>query len=163
GFLHVGGARTALFNYLFARSRGGAFLLRIEDTDASRSTEESVEAILAAMRWLGLAWDEGPGVGGAYGPYRQSERRAHYHAQGEALQALGRAYPCWCTPEELEVRREAQLARGEAPRYDGRCRQLSEVERAARVASGAPSALRFVIDPEGVTAWDDAVKGRLQF
>ena len=163
GYLHVGGARTALFNYLFARALGGAFLLRIEDTDASRSTEESVEAILVAMRWLGLDWDEGPGIGGAYGPYRQSERRAHYQAAGEALRALGRAYPCWCTPEELEARREAQLARGEAPRYDGRCRRLTDTERAARVASGAPSALRFVIDPEGVTAWDDAVKGRIEF
>lgn len=163
GYLHVGGARTALFNYLFARAQGGAFLLRIEDTDASRSTEESVEAILAAMRWLGLDWDEGPGVGGAYGPYRQSERRARYEAAGETLRGLGRAYPCWCTPEELEMRRVAQLARGEAPRYDGRCRRLTDDERAARVASGAPSALRFVIDPDGVTAWDDAVKGRLQF
>jgi nondiscriminating glutamyl-tRNA synthetase len=163
GYLHVGGARTALFNYLFARARGGAFVLRIEDTDESRSTEESVEAIMAAMRWLGLHWDEGPGAGGAYGPYRQSERRAHYQAQGEALRTLGRAYPCWCTPEELEARREAQLARGEAPRYDGRCRRLTPTERAEREASGAPAALRFVIDPEGVTAWDDAVKGRLQF
>ena len=163
GYLHVGGARTALFNYLFARAQGGAFLLRIEDTDASRSTEESVEAILAAMRWLGLAWDEGPGVGGAHGPYRQSERRARYEAVGEALRARGRAYPCWCTPEELEERRVAQLARGEAPRYDGRCRRLSDAERAARAASGAPAALRFVLDPDGVTAWDDAVKGRLQF
>lgn len=163
GFLHVGGARTALFNYLFARAQGGAFLLRIEDTDASRSTEESVEAILAAMRWLGLDWDEGPGVGGAHGPYRQSERRAHYGAAGEALRTLGRAYPCWCTPEELEARREAQLTRGEAPRYDGRCRKLTDTERAVRVASGAPAALRFVLDPDGVTAWDDAVKGSLQF
>ena len=163
GYLHVGGARTALFNYLFARSRGGAFVLRIEDTDASRSTEESVAAIQVAMRWLGLLWDEGPGVGGKYGPYRQSERRDRYHAQGKALRALGRAYPCWCTPEELESRREEQLARGEAPRYDGRCRRLSDAERAAREASGAAHALRFVIDSSGATDWDDAVKGRLQF
>ncbi len=164
GYLHVGGARTALFNYLFARSRGGAFVLRIEDTDASRSSEESVEAILTALRWLGLGWDEGPGVGGPYGPYRQSERRELYRATGEALAQIGRAYPCWCTPEELEARREAQLARGEAPRYDGRCRRLSGEERAAREASGVRPALRFVL-PEGdrIVGWDDAVKGRLEF
>jgi len=164
GYLHVGGARTALFNYLFARSRGGTFVLRIEDTDASRSTEESVAAILTAMRWLGLGWDEGPEVGGPWGPYRQSERRTRYLEWGEALRARGRAYSCWCTPEELEARREAQLARGEAPRYDGRCRRLGAAERAARAASGAPPALRFVL-PEGdaVVGWDDAVKGRLEF
>src|SRR5690349_22920795 len=119
GYLHVGGARTALYNYLFARARGGTFVLRIEDTDAERSTGDSVEAILAALRWLGLAWDEGPGVGGPHGPYRQSERGEHYARAAAALRAADRAYPCWCTPAELEARREAQLARGEPPRYDG--------------------------------------------
>ena len=112
GHLHVGGARTALFNYLFARVMGGTFVLRIEDTDADRSTEAAVDAILAGMRWLGLEWDEGPGVGGAHGPYFQTERRAHYDEHAARLEAAGRAYPCFCTAEELEVRRAEQLARG---------------------------------------------------
>jgi len=107
GHLHVGGARTALFNYLFARVRGGAFVLRIEDTDAARSTEASAAGIVAAMRWLGLRWDEGPEVGGAHGPYFQSERRGGYRARAEVLLSAGKAYRCWCRPEELEARREA--------------------------------------------------------
>ena len=115
GHLHVGGARTALYNYLFARVMGGTFVLRIEDTDAERSTDASVQAILNGMRWLGLTWDEGPGVGGAYGPYFQTERRALYDEYAQRLEAMGRAYPCFCTPEELEARRTEQLARGEDP------------------------------------------------
>ncbi|HKQ57259.1 MAG TPA: glutamate--tRNA ligase family protein, partial [Candidatus Eisenbacteria bacterium] len=130
GHLHVGGARTALYNYLHARRLGGVFILRIEDTDAARSTPESLEAIFDSMRWLGLTWDEGPGAGGAHGPYFQSERREHYHAHLETLRAAGRAYPCYCTAAELEERREAQLKRGEPPRYDGRCRGLDAAGRA---------------------------------
>src|SRR5262245_20796754 len=164
GFLHVGGARTALYNHLFARARGGVFVLRVEDTDAERSTDDSVQAILNALRWLGLAWDEGPGVGGAHGPYLQSERRALYRKYAERLAAMGRAYPCFCTPEELEARRERQLARGEDPRYDGRCRALSAEERAARLAVGAPAALRFALpERDEEVAWDDIVRGPVSF
>ena len=164
GYLHVGGARTALYNYLFARATGGTFVLRIEDTDAERSTDASVQAILAGMRWLGLRWDEGPEVGGSYGPYFQTERRALYDEHAARLEAEGRAYPCFCTPDELEARRTEQLARGEDPRYDGRCRTLSTEERAARRASGPRPALRFarpLADEE--VAWDDIVRGRVSF
>ena len=163
GFLHVWGARTALYNVLFARAAGGTFVLRIEDTDAARSTEASTEAILEGLRWLGLHWDEGPGVGGAHGPYFQSERGAFYRKVAERLEAEGSAYPCFCTPEELEQRRAASAARGEAPRYDGQCRGLSSEERDARRAAGRPSALRFACPGEGETSWDDVVKGTLSF
>src|SRR5689334_4075810 len=163
GFLHVGGARTALYNYLFARAQGGTFVLRIEDTDAERSTADSAQAILDGLRWLGLTWDEGPGVGGAYGPYAQSERRSHYAQCAQRLRERGLAYPCWCTAEELEARRVAQVARGESPRYDRRCRALSDAERASREASGAPFALRFALDDVGETSWDDVVRGTITF
>ncbi|MCE9627136.1 MAG: glutamate--tRNA ligase, partial [Candidatus Eisenbacteria bacterium] len=164
GHLHVGGARTALYNYLFARRLGGTFVLRIEDTDAERSSEDSVQAIFNGMRWLGLAWDEGPGVGGEYGPYFQTERRALYNEYAAKLEAMGRAYPCFCTSEELEKRRAEQLERGEDPRYDGRCRALSADERSARMAAGARPALRFA-KPEAdeEVAWDDIVRGRVSF
>ena len=163
GFLHVGGARTALYNWLFARANGGTFVLRIEDTDADRSTEASVQAILDGMRWLGLSWDEGPGVGGEYGPYFQTERRAHYERRAAELLASGHAYRCWCTADELAARRAAQAERGEDPRYDGACRRLSESEREAKHASGAPAALRFACPAEGESAWDDVVRGRVSF
>ncbi len=164
GHLHVGGARTALYNYLFARRMGGTFVLRIEDTDAERSTDASVQAIFNGMRWLGLTWDEGPGVGGEYGPYLQTERRALYDEYAARLEAMGRAYPCFCTPEELETRRAEQLARGEDPRYDGRCRTLTAEERAARRARGLVPALRFA-KPEAdeEVAWEDIVRGRVSF
>ncbi len=162
GYLHVGGARTALYNYLFARSRGGAFVLRIEDTDAARSTPESVDAILAGMRWLGLSWDEGPGAGGEYGPYVQTERRAIYDAAAQELLASGHAYRCWCTPAELTARRAAKAEDGES-RYDGRCRALSAAEHAERLASGAPCVIRFALPGPGETAWDDVVRGRVSF
>jgi len=163
GFLHVGGARTALYNYLHARAAGGVFVLRIEDTDAERSTEASTRAILDSLRWLGLAWDEGPGVGGAYGPYFQAERRSLYADAAHRLEQSGHAYPCFCTPDELEQRRAAQLARGEDPRYDGRCRELSAAERARRRAAGEPAALRFRLPPALEVAWDDVVRGRIAF
>ena len=163
GHLHVGGARTALYNYLWARARGGVFVLRIEDTDAGRSTDASVDAILTALHWLGLHWDEGPEVGGAHGPYFQSQRRGHYARAADRLRASGRAYPCWCAGGDLEARRSAQIGRGDAPRYDGRCRALSEAERAARLASAEPFALRFALPGPGETAWDDVVRGRVAF
>ncbi len=164
GYLHVGGARTALFNYLFARGQRGVFVLRIEDTDAARSTDESLGAILDSLRWLGLAWDEGPEAEGPYGPYFQSQRRGRYRLHAESLQAGGRAYPCYCTADELEARREAQLKRGEPPRYDGRCRGLDPAGRAAFEAEGRRAALRFVLPAgAGEIRWDDVVRGAVSF
>ncbi len=163
GFLHVGGARTALYNYLFARGRGGAFVLRIEDTDAARSTEDSVRAILSSLRWLGLEWDEGPGVGGPHGPYFQAQRRALYHARAAELLAAGRAYRCFCTPDDIESRRATQAERGEAPRYDGRCRGVAAGESASRAEAGEAHAVRYALDPAGESAWDDVVRGRIAF
>jgi len=163
GFLHVGGARTALYNHLFARANGGTFVLRIEDTDAERSTEASVQAILDGLRWLGLSWDEGPGVGGDYGPYFQAQRRALYARHAARLREAGRAYPCFCTPEALESRRQEQLARGEDPRYDGRCRALAAGDAAARERAGEPFALRFARPEPEEVAWDDVVRGRVAF
>src|SRR5919198_710313 len=135
GALHIGSVRTALFSWLFARHHGGAFVLRIEDTDRERSTEASTRAILESLRWLGLAWDEGP--------YHQSERAALYRARAEALLAAGAAYRCWCTPAELEARRQAALAAGRPPAYDRTCRErTAPPARRARCSSTAPSALR---------------------
>jgi glutamyl-tRNA synthetase len=163
GYLHVGGARTALYNYLFARSQGGTFVLRIEDTDAARSTDESLRAILEGLRWLDLHWDEGPGAAGGHGPYFQSERRALYVARARELEQMGAAYPCFCTAEELERRRAAQTARGDAPRYDGECRGRTVAERARLLAEGRPAALRFALPAAGETSWEDLVRGRVTF
>jgi glutamyl-tRNA synthetase len=163
GYLHVGGARTALYNYLFARSRGGTFVLRIEDTDAARSTDESVRAILDSLAWLGLTWDEGPGVDGGNGPYFQSERREFYQRHAAALEQAGRAYRCYCTPAELDAMREEQ-ARAKLPQgYDGRCRRLDATARARLEAGGRPPVLRFALDPAGETVWEDVVRGRVAF
>src|SRR5437868_8782324 len=131
GYLHIGGARTALFNWLLARRHGGAFVLRIEDTDVERSSSEMVEGILDGLRWLGLDWDEGPHVGGPYAPYFQSQRLAKYRALAERFVADGSAYYCYCTPEELQARREAAEKSGTAWRYDRVCCHLSssEIER----------------------------------
>ena len=140
GHLHVGGARTALFNWLYARHLGGVCLLRVEDTDRSRSTDESIQQILDALTWLGLDWDrEGPEAGGAYGGYfRQTSRLEIYRTHAERLLAEGRAYRCYCTSEELEARREAAQARGETFRYDGRCRDRRPV-RGCPPRSGSAS------------------------
>ncbi len=153
GFLHVGGARTALYNWLFARRHGGVFILRIEDTDVDRSKPELVTAILESLDWLGLKWDEGP--------YRQSERLARYREMAAQLEQLGHAYPCFCTAEELEAKR----ARAEADRhpwkYDGACRKLSGSERSRRRAEGLPYALRFRVPETGQTTFDDEVFGQI--
>ena len=162
GWLHVGGARTALFNWLFARQHRGAFLIRVEDTDVERSSPESERGVLDDLAWLGLEWDEGPDRGGPHGPYRQSERVALYRARADALRSKGAAYPCFCTDAELEERRRLALARGEPPHYDGRCRNLSEAERAARRAEGRPESLRFRVDP-GAWTLDDLVRGTVTF
>ncbi len=161
GYLHVGGARTAIFNYLFARHHGGTFVLRIEDTDAERSTRESEESLLEDLRWLDLDWDEGPDVGGPYGPYRQSERMATYKEVADKLVASGRAYPCFCTDAELERKREEMIAASRPPQYDGACRDLTPEQVAAKRASGLPEAIRFRVG-EGVVRFHDAVRGDME-
>jgi nondiscriminating glutamyl-tRNA synthetase len=162
GQLHLGNARTALFNWLYARHEGGDFILRIEDTDTARSTAESEAAILEDLRWLGLDWDEGPEVGGDFGPYRQSERGEFYRREADRLLSEGRAYPCYCTDAELEERRETARAGGTEPHYDGRCRDLSDEERRALEAEGRSPVLR-VRGPERDVGIDDIVRGRVTF
>jgi glutamyl-tRNA synthetase len=164
GALHLGNARTALFNFLLARRQGGRFLLRIEDTDAERSREEYGRALLADLRWLGLDWDEGPDVGGPAGPYRQSERRPRYDAAFAALEAAGRVYPCYCTPLELDLARRSQLAAGRPPRYPGTCRELDPAQRADRAArSGVAPTLRFRVPPGRSVEFEDFVRGPQRF
>jgi glutamyl-tRNA synthetase len=179
GYLHVGGARTALFNWLFARHEGGVFILRIEDTDVERSSDQMVTGILDAMRWLGLDWDEGPEVGGPHEPYFQSGRLERYRSMAEQLVRDGRAYYCYCTPDELKQRRGAvqeaassdedtgaedqELAPGTRIwQYDRTCLRLSREEVAEREASGLPRAIRFLVPP-GRTTFDDLVHGPVLF
>lgn len=162
GWLHVGGARTAYFNWLFARQHRGQFVIRIEDTDAERSSGESEQGVLDDLAWLDLRWDEGPDVGGPHGPYRQSERLGLYREQAGRLVAAGAAYPCFCTDEELEERRKAALAAGRPPHYDGRCRGLSEAERARMRAAGRPEAIRFAVPARDWTLRDH-VRGEVHF
>jgi glutamyl-tRNA synthetase len=162
GYLHVGGARTALFNWLYARHNGGTFVLRIEDTDVERSSSEMVAGILDGMRWLGLDWDEGPEVGGPHGPYFQSERLERYRDAAAQLVASGRAYYCYCNPDDLKARREAAEQAGQSWTYDRTCAALSNEEISDREAAGAPRAIRFRM-PDGTTAYDDVVHGRIEF
>ena len=163
GSLHIGGARTALFNWLFARRQNGAFVLRIEDTDLERSTGESARGIVSGLRWLGLDWDEGPETGGAYGPYFQSQRLGLYTEAANRLLEQGLAYYCYCTQEELAERRQDAMRAGRAPRYDGRCRLLSREERVRLEREGRRPALRFHIPPDGVTVVPDAIRGEVVF
>jgi len=163
GFLHIGGARTALFNWLFARKMDGTFILRIEDTDELRSTEESVGVILRDLSWLGLDWDEGPERGGEYGPYFQMQRLELYREFAQRLYKEGRAYYCYCTREELAQRREEALKRGEPPGYDGRCRNLTDAQRAQFEAEGREPVLRFRTPDEGETSFYDLVRGEVKF
>ncbi|MEX1082198.1 MAG: glutamate--tRNA ligase [Halofilum sp. (in: g-proteobacteria)] len=160
GALHLGNARTALLNGLFAAHHGGRLLVRSEDSDAERSDERYLQQMLQDLLWLGLDWDEGPDRGGAVGPYRQSERQAQYQADLEHLCADDHAYPCFCTPEELEAARKRQLAAGRPPRYPGTCARLSEAERAERRAAGRVPTLRFRVPDRGSIAFDDLVYGR---
>jgi len=162
GSLHIGNARTALFNWLFARKHGGLFILRIEDTDRERSRAEWEAQILEDLRWLGLHWDEGPDVGGAAGPYRQSERLPTYRAAADRLLGEGKAYYCFCSPEALEAQRRERLARGLPPRYDGRCRAIPAEEARRRRGAGEAAAVRFVMPPERI-AVHDLVKGDVEF
>ena len=162
GSIHVGNARTALFSWLYARHHGGAFILRVEDTDASRVTEEGYRGVVEDLRWLDLDWDEGPDVGGPHGPYRQSERLDIYREMTERLLEGGHAYRCYCTAEELEERRKSALARGEPPGYDGRCRTRTDEEIAAFQAEGRPFAIRFLM-PEREWPIEDLVKGEVRW
>lgn len=163
GQLHVGNARTALFNWLLARGSGGRFVLRIEDTDAERSSRESEAAILADLRWLGLAWDEGPEVGGPHGPYRQSERLDIYRRHGDDLLSRGHAYPCFCPPDQLEQDRRDAIAAGRPPKYVGRCRDLSPDDARRRIAGGERAAVRFRVGAGPEVTFDDVVRGRVSF
>ncbi len=162
GHLHVGNARTALFNWLFARRQGGAFILRIEDTDLERHDALSENRLLEDLRWLGLNWDEGPDAGGPCGPYRQSERLEVYRRYAERLIARNQAYYCFCTEEELEAERKAALAAGRQPKYSGRCAAISPAEAAARRARGEPAAVRLRIPP-GPLQFHDLVHGPMEF
>jgi glutamyl-tRNA synthetase len=163
GYLHVGTARTALYCYLYARRHDGAFVLRIEDTDAERNVAASARAIVDGLRWLGLDWDEGYDKGGPNGPYVQTERLDRYRAATNALVAQGDAYPCYCTPEELEQRRKAAEARGLPPGYDGRCRGLSTEQVRAFEAEGRRPAVRFRLPDEGETVVEDLIRGTVRF
>jgi glutamyl-tRNA synthetase len=160
--LHVGNVRSALFSWLWARHNDGVFILRVEDTDASRVTDEASRGVLDDLRWLGLDWDEGPEVGGPHGPYRQSERAAIYREQAERLLASGHAYRCYCTPEELEERNAAARARGDPPGYDGRCRELTDEERSVHEAAGRSATIRFRM-PDHEWVLDDIVKGEVRW
>jgi glutamyl-tRNA synthetase len=162
GYLHVGGARTALFNWLYARRHGGTFVLRIEDTDVERSSADMVTGILDGLRWLGLDWDEGPEIGGPHGPYFQSERLHRYRDAAARLVDQGRAYYCFCSPDRLREEREKAEARGEAWQYDRACLSLDFSRVAQLVAEGAPKAIRFKV-PAGRPAFDDAVHGPIEF
>ena len=159
GYLHIGGARTALYNWMFARKHGGRFILRIEDTDQKRTVKGAIEAIMDGLRWLGLDWDEGPDVGGPYGPYIQSQRAALYREWAEWLLERGYAYKCFCTADELKARRAAaKAARGDQS-YDRRCRMLSAADVAAREADGLPHVVRFKAPTEGATVIPDVIRG----
>ncbi|MBZ5737111.1 glutamate--tRNA ligase [Nocardioides mangrovi] len=160
GSPHVGFARTALYNWAFARHHGGTFVFRIEDTDKERSTEESYDAMLGAMRWLGLDWDEGPEVGGPHGPYRQSERGDLYRDVLERLAASSYTYDCFCTTEEVDARRKASGSK--VMGYDGFCRDLDPAQRAAWEAEGRKPVVRFRM-PDGSVTWTDLVRGDITF
>jgi glutamyl-tRNA synthetase len=163
GHLHVGNARTALFNWLLARGSAGAFVLRVEDTDAERSTLESEQSILEDLRWLGLDWDEGPDRGGPYGPYRQSDRLELYRSAAQELLARGLAYYCFCSPDQLETERRAALAAGAPPRYGGRCRAIDAAEARRRVDGGEAAAIRFAVPAHRDVTFRDLVRGDVTF
>jgi nondiscriminating glutamyl-tRNA synthetase len=173
GYLHIGGARTALFNWLFVRQQKGTFILRIEDTDEVRSTAESVNGILESMRWLELDWDEGPAYDattampekflGDKGPYFQMQRIKHYQTAGEQLLAKGLAYPCYCTSEEVEKMRQMALLAKRPPKYDGTCRRLDAEGRKKKEAEGRKKSVRFKTPHEGSTHFTDLIRGSMNF
>ncbi len=163
GSLHIGGARTALFNLLFARHNDGTFVLRIEDTDTERSTEESAKQIVKSLKWLGFEWDEGPGKGGGYGPYFQSQRLDIYKREVERLLNEDKAYYCYCTPEELAKKRQDALKAGKAPRYDRCCINLSPEERERLEKQGRTPTVRIKMPQEGQTVVEDLIRGKVVF
>src|SRR4051812_36362181 len=163
GQLHVGNARTALFNWLLARGGDGTFILRIEDTDAERSTRESESAIVRDLRWLGLDWDEGPDIGGSRGPYRQSERFHLYQSYAQELLSDGKAYHCFCTTAQLAAERKDALAEGRPAVYSGTCRRLTVEQALDRIANGERPAIRFRVPQGREVAFNDAVRGEVRF
>jgi len=163
GPFHIGGARSALFNWLLARKTGGKLILRVEDTDLERSSKESEENINDALRWLGITWDEGADVGGPYGPYRQTERLAIYRQYTDQLLAAGQAYRCYCTDEELEAERQALMAKNEMPCYSGRCRNLSSDDEARLIAEGLKPTVRFKVPANVEIGFKDLVRGAVVF
>jgi glutamyl-tRNA synthetase len=163
GHLHVGNARTALFNWLLARGSRAAYVLRIEDTDVERSSLESEAAILRDLRWLGLDWDEGPDVGGACGPYRQSERLHLYESYANELLSSDHAYFCFCSPEQLEAERNEAVAAGQPARYSGKCRSVTRAQAEARIAAGERPAIRFRVPEKREVVFTDAVRGEVRF
>jgi len=163
GFLHVGNARTALFNWLFARQKGGTFILRIEDTDIERSLQEYEKALISDLKWLGLDWDEGPDIGGNYGPYRQSERLEIYNEYTKRLLEEGKAYYCFCSPEELEEERKRALAQGKMPKYSGKCRKITLDEALQRIKKGEKAAVRLRTPDTGEIRFNDLVRGEVVF
>lgn len=163
GHLHIGNARTALFNYLFARNLGGKFIIRIEDTDQKRNIEGGEQSQLKYLKWLGMDWDESIDVGGEYGPYRQSERNDIYEKHFNDLLEKGQAYKCYCTEAELEAEREEQTAKGDTPAYSGKCRHLTEEDRAKLEAEGRKPSIRFLVPQGKVYSFDDMVKGVVSF
>lgn len=163
GFQHIGGFRTALFSWLYARHTGGSFILRIEDTDTARTVEGAVEFLIDGFHWLGIDYDEGPLVGGAFGPYYQTQREALYKYYAHQLIELGHAYRCYCTPERLEQMRKEQIAQKLPPRYDRRCRYLSAEERAANDAAGLSWTVRFAMPLDGETVVHDELHGDISF
>lgn len=160
---HIGNIRTAMFNWLFARRNAGQFVVRVEDTDQGRITEGAVDHILDGLEWLGIDWDEGPRVGGAYGPYFQSERLERYRQAAERLIASGDAYRCYCPPERVAALRKEQARSKQRVGYDSRCRYLTDAERRAQESAGASSVLRFAMPQSGVTAVDDAIRGHVEW
>jgi len=163
GPFHIGGARSALFNWLLARKTGGKLILRIEDTDLERSSRESEENIKDALKWLGIDWDEGIDVGGEYGPYRQTERLSIYAEYTERLLASGKAYRCYCTDHELDAERQKLLAEGQTPRYLGKCRHLTPADEAAQLAEGRKPTVRFRVPENQDITFQDAVRGTVSF
>jgi glutamyl-tRNA synthetase len=163
GYIHVGNARTALFNWLFARQNKGVFVLRIEDTDVERSREEYERRLIDDLRWMGIDWDEGPGVGGDFGPYRQSQRLDIYQSNTQKLLEEGKAYHCFCSTEQLEKERETALAAGTMPIYGGRCRVLDPGVAERRIRSGEKAAVRLKVPDEGLISFDDLIRGHLEF
>ncbi len=163
GYIHVGNARTALFNWLFARQNKGVFVLRVEDTDVERSREEYERRLIDDLRWMGLDWDEGPDAGGNFGPYRQSQRLDIYQGYTQKLLQEGKAYYCFCSTEQLEKERETALAAGTMPIYSGRCRVLDPGEAERRIRSGEKAAIRLKVPDEGLISFDDLIRGHLEF